>query len=237
MSRTPVPLANGAGSRHDLAATAPLPAWQRRSRFSGVLHSDPVPLPFGQDYSGLVAIYDQDRVMGLADHADELTAPLIARAEALRDQIQVAQNAFVARWRAPESDPTEDPVPVRTLSSEEREIMRDDEAHVKATIDDLTAEVRAVLDDLQFAVLDYVLVGVGVLVEEVDPATHEKVKTLRWPYPDQDAPDPHNPSSWVGWSKRVLAWLTDSAPGGALALVREQLRSPFSGGSSRPSTS
>lgn len=203
-----------------------------RRRFSVLLPSDPVPLPFGGSFEGLSAQYDQDRVMGLPEHLLEITGELQDALEAVRREQMQARLEHTKTWgayeRATFARARDEEIDSESLEDQVARLSQSQEynkALVEYTrgLNKRSSAMRDLRRQIDLAVIAHTMLRMGKAESKKDEEGHRIIE-WSWPFEDMEAPNPQDPASFADWPSAVIEWLAN----GALDLVRKQLENPNS---------
>jgi len=209
-----------------------------RQRARILLPSDPVRMPFHGLFEGLSIQADQDRVMGLPEHMNQIAQDLEDQANSIRLEMRKRRLEFTRSWREHERSQAE-----RRKASDqgvdldetvEAEIawMEQNEAYMQALSDytvylqQQNARITELTRQINLRIVADTIIRIGKATPVLDKDTGDLYIDWSWPENEliPDPPDPRDREVMELFPDQVLSWMA----GPALAEVRTQLQNPNS---------
>lgn len=204
-----------------------------RKRFSVLLPSDPVWLPFKGSFEGVAILADQDRVMGLGQRLLDIAGDLQDELDRLRAELSKHQVAFTRQWGPYEQDlrararaeAAGDEYPggmeAEVAWLEQGSLYRTAQLDYTRLLNATTRRMSEIRRQINLRIIEDTILRIGVAVKQRDPATGQVNITWSWPF-DDPPPDPQSPETFASWPDVVISWLAEEAQ----EEVQKQLRSP-----------
>jgi hypothetical protein len=183
--------------------------------FNNVLLSEPVPLPFENDYSQVRVVYNLGRIMSWHMHSREVLGDVIERERALNRERDAAAGAFDDEWDEMVQE-TDSDVPLKRRFKYPAEF-----AAASDHWDDVVApSYNRRRDEI---LRDATLRKINYLVYRLECWPHGATKAAEWIWSNTPQPNPHIPESLGVFDWAVWEWIVAM---GTLASVEGQLSTP-----------